>query len=68
MKFPKIKFCIGSDSAYVVTSGEYDDYRIEGIFDSRGLAEDFLGKFIEKRGESWDAVIEHRELNPVFGK
>lgn len=30
---------------YVVTSGEYSDYHIEGIFDSNELAESFMEAF-----------------------
>lgn len=34
-------------SVFVVASGEYSDYRVDGIFDTRELAEEFIREFPE---------------------
>lgn len=36
------------NKAYVVTAGEYSDYRIEGIFSSREKAEEYINHSTDK--------------------
>ena len=45
---------------YIITAGSYSDYRIVGVFDSKGLAK----KFIEIFDPSHYCEIEEHELNP----
>ena len=45
---------------YVVTVGEYSDYRICGVFDLENLAQ----KFIDSFGEKNNMNIEEYSLNP----
>jgi hypothetical protein len=47
---------------YIVTSGEYSDYRIRGVYSTRKGAEK---QFAEVQGEAWDYVhqIEEYELD-----
>lgn len=47
---------------YVVTSGSYSDYHIDGIFDDKGLAQSFIDSFDIR--DSWDKMsIEEWDLN-----
>ena len=48
---------------YLVTSGEYSDYGIDGVFTSKELAEKFIKSFNTK--DSFERMnIETRTLNP----
>ncbi len=47
---------------YIVTKGEYSDYRICGVFDNKELAEKFAEKLSNKLEK---ARIEEWELNPA---
>lgn len=48
------------DKAYVITSGDYSDYRIDGVFSSKEKAEDFIKMF---KGHAMD--IEEWDLDPL---
>lgn len=48
---------------YIVTSGEYSDYGIDGVFDSKELAEDWISMF-KQGGMYGDMKIEEHEINP----
>jgi len=53
---------------YVVTSGEYSDYNIDAIFDSKELAEQYIDFFKKKgQGTVYGGFygIEEYELNPL---
>lgn len=39
--------------AYVVTKGDYDDYRIVAVFNDRALAEDYVAPFAGYQIEEW---------------
>lgn len=45
---------------YVVTSGDYSDYHIDGVFDSQELARLFVGA----QKNSGDYTIEEHQVNP----
>jgi len=47
---------------YVVSSGEYSDYGIDAIFDSKGLAEKYISAFDQNCYDQME--IEEWELNP----
>ena len=47
---------------YIVTSGEYSRYKIDGVFDCKEKADQFMKTF---SGDEWDKPrIEIFELNP----
>ena len=48
---------------YIVTSGEYSDYRIEGIFSSRVKAEVFIEEAKKKTNTGSDFCFEEWELD-----
>lgn len=51
---------------YVVTSGEYSDYSILGVFDSRELADEVVAER-ESTGNRYNrARVEEYELNPAL--
>lgn len=54
-------------TAYVVTSGAYSDYRIEGVFSTKEKAEIFK-KYLEKDGFSDYPEIEEYELDKPIDK
>ena len=45
---------------YIVTSGEYSDYRIDAVFDTKDLAESFLAS---RAGEYVETRIEEHPIN-----
>lgn len=45
---------------YAVTSGDYNDYRINGLFSSKELAEDFMATL---KGRDYNDIEEY-QLNP----
>lgn len=47
---------------YVVTSGDYSDYGIDGIFDNKELAQEFIDKFQSRYDKK---RIEEMPLNPA---
>ncbi len=48
---------------YVVTSGEYSDYSIVGIFDDKALAEAFMAPY-PRTGRDDDLRLEEHPANP----
>lgn len=49
---------------YVVTSGIYSDYGIEGVFDDETMAVEYVEWFRPKWDSSWE--VEKWELNPFI--
>lgn len=49
---------------YVITSGDYSDYGIDGIFDSEESAKKFISAFNQKSA-FYEMKIEEWELNPM---
>ena len=45
-------------TVYSVSSGDYSDYQVEALFETRELAEQYSAAFFEKARERW------RELHP----
>lgn len=57
---------------YIVTSGDYSDYGIEAVFDSKKLAEEYINKYKElgfgscKDIEEWNLNPKTREIKKGF--
>lgn len=56
-------------TAYVVTSGEYSDYSIRGVFDNRELAEKFVALLTDEDSptiEEWPVNPSARQLRAGY--
>ena len=55
-------------TAFIVTAGEYSDYRIEGVFSSKPKAEAYVAEFRKERHYDHDISIEEWGIDAEAGK
>lgn len=54
-----------SELVYLVSRGNYSDYRVLAAFTERGVADQVVAKIIAEVGHSWEPpFVEERALNP----
>lgn len=49
---------------YIVTSGEYSDYGINGVFETKELAQAYIEMLGNPKGWSSEMQVEEHDLNP----